>query len=109
LFGRADGEKQQVRLVDIRGFVKIQCADAEVAACRVADWEETTERLWNAKLGYEREMLQTPDVYLCIGGKVLDYSNTLSLEQLKVIMRSEFLDAAPEEGIILVSARTEVF
>ncbi|HOG00224.1 MAG: Acetophenone carboxylase gamma subunit [Betaproteobacteria bacterium ADurb.Bin341] len=109
LFGRADGEKQQVRLVDIRGFVKIQCADAEVAACRVADWEETTERLWNAKLGYEREMLQTPDVYLCIGGKVLDYSNTLSLEQLKVIMRSEFLDAQPEESIILVSARTEVF
>ena len=47
-------------------------------------------------LGYKNEMVQTPDIFLCIGGKVLDFSNTLSLEQLTTIMRSEFLDADPE-------------
>jgi hypothetical protein len=53
-------------------------------------------------------MVQTPDIYLCIGGKVLDFSNTLSLEQLTTIMRSEFLDADPNEDIMLISAQTEI-
>ncbi|NLJ41642.1 MAG: hydantoinase/oxoprolinase family protein, partial [Clostridiales bacterium] len=108
VFGRKNADKQQIRLVDIRGFVKVQCADGEVAACQVKDWEAVVERLWEAKLGYERQMVQTPDIYLAIGGKLLDYSNTLGLEQLRIIMRSEFLDAEPEEDIILISARREV-
>jgi hypothetical protein len=53
-------------------------------------------------------MERTPDLYLCIGGKVLDFANTVSLEQLKIIMATEFVDAEPEEDIILVSARSEV-
>ena len=53
-------------------------------------------------------MVRTPNLFLCIGGKVLDFSNTQSLEQLLILMRSEFLDADPEEPIILICARTEI-
>jgi hypothetical protein len=53
-------------------------------------------------------MLSTPDIYLCIGGKVLDFSNTLSFDQLRTVMASEFLDAESNEEIILVSARNEI-
>lgn len=108
VFGRTIGEKQQIRLIDHRGFVKVQCGDAIATACQVKDWEVETRKLWDRQVSYRREMLSTPDIYLCIGGKVMDFSNTLGFEQLRTIMASEFLDAEPEEEIILISSRNEI-
>ena len=109
VFGRTVGEKQQVRLVDHRGFIKVQNSDAVARLCKAGEWEEAVAELWNAQLGYKTDMVMTPDFFLCIGGKVLDFSNTLSLEQLQTIMRSEFLEADENESIILIAAKTEVF
>ena len=108
VFGAENGEKQQVRLVDRRGFVKVQCGNGIAAACKASQWQEVTEELWNKMLGYDHQMLQTPDLFLCIGGKVLDFSNTVSLEQLKILMESEFLEAEPEDDILLICSRTEI-
>jgi len=100
--------KQKIRLIDKRGFVKIQCSDAAAEEGKASNWEDIVQRLWDQKLGYEHEMLQTPDIYLCIGGKVLDFSNIPRMEQLKTIMNSEFLEAEPEDDIIVISAHTEI-
>ena len=51
-------------------------------------------------------MARNPDIFLCIGGKVLDFSNTLGLEQLQMIMKSEFMDADGDEEIMLIGAKT---
>ncbi|MBU9726007.1 hydantoinase/oxoprolinase family protein [Diplocloster modestus] len=108
VFGHKADNRQQLRLIDHRGFVKVQCGDATAVLCKAAEWEEKTAELWNEMLTYKNEMVRTPDIFLGMGGKVLDFSNTLSLEQLVTIMRSEFLDANMEEEIILISARTEL-
>lgn len=107
VFGRKVGEKQQVRLIDQRGFIKVQCSDAIVASCKSGEWVEKVTQLWGATLGYTHEMVQTPDFFLCIGGKVLDFSNTMNLEQLLTIMRSEFFGLSENEPIILIAARAE--
>jgi N-methylhydantoinase A/oxoprolinase/acetone carboxylase beta subunit len=109
VFGRKleDG-KEQVRLIDIRGFVKVQCGDAIATTCKVSQWETVVKKMWKVKLGYEREMVQTPDIFLCIGGKVLDFSNMLSFEQLITVMKSEFLESSEDEEIILICAKTEI-
>ena len=108
VFGRESGGKQQLRLVDHRGFIKIQCGDAIADTCKAGEWENKTTEMWNGMLAYKNDMVMTPDIFLCIGGKVLDFSNMISLEQLVTIMRSEFLDADPEEEIILISSKTEI-
>jgi len=105
VFGRKTENRQQIRLIDRRGFIKVQCSDAIVVSCRVAEWEQEVAKLWDAMLGYKYEMVQTPDIYLCIGGKFLDFSNILSLEDLVTIMRSEFLEVTEDEQIILISSR----
>ena len=86
----------------------MQCGDAVASTCQVKDWETETKKLWDKQVSYRREMLSTPDIYLCIGGKVLDFSNTLGFDQLRTVMASEFLDAEPEEEIILISSRNEI-
>lgn len=101
-------EKQQLRLLDKRGFIKVQCGDAIAESCKAGEWEEKTTDMWNRMLVYKNEMVQTPDIFLCIGGKVLDFSNMLSLEQLLTIMRTEFIGIDENEEIILISSKTEI-
>jgi len=108
LFSAEVGGKKQVRLLDKKGFIKIQRGDAEFSKFRAADWQEEVGKMWKATLTYRAEMERTPDMYLCIGGKVLDFSNTISLEQLKTIMATEFVDVEPDDSVILVSARSEL-
>lgn len=101
-------QKQKIRLLDKKGFIKIQRGDAEFSQFRAADWENEVEKMWKSTLTYRAEMERTPDLYLCIGGKVLDFSNTISLEQLKTIMATEFIGVEPDENVILVGARSEL-
>ena len=108
IFGHDNGGKQNVRVVDHRGFVKVQCGDAIAQACKVSQWESVVNEMWENTLYYKNEMARTPDFFLCIGGKVLDFTNSQNLEQLQIVMRSEFLEAEPDEGILLVAARTEI-
>jgi len=108
VFGCEMNGKQQVRLVDHRGFIKVQVGDGIATICKAADWKATVEGMWKQQLAYKTDTVLTPDVFLCVGGKVLDFSNTVSLEQLEIIMESEFLDIEPEEEVLLVVSRTEL-
>lgn len=108
IFSAIKNGKKQLRLLDKKGFIKIQRADAEAMQVRAADWEEETEKLWKDMLTYRAEMERTPDLYLCVEGKVLDFANTISLDQLKIIMSTEFVDLDPEEKVILIGARSEL-
>jgi len=107
VFGRMRGEKQQIRLVDVRGFIKVQCGDAIARQATASQWEAVIRDLWEEKASYEYQMMRSPDVFLCIGGKVLDFSNTVDQEQLKTIMRSELAEAEPDDEIILIGAKAE--
>jgi N-methylhydantoinase A/oxoprolinase/acetone carboxylase beta subunit len=108
VFTAVKNNKKQIRLVDHKGFIKVQRADGEAVSFKAKDWEEETEKMWKRCLTYKAEMERTPDLYLCLGGKVMDYANTVSLEQLKVIMSTEFADAEPEDDVILIGARSEL-
>ncbi|MEH7248156.1 hydantoinase/oxoprolinase family protein [Neobacillus niacini] len=105
--GEKNGKKQ-LRLLDKKGFIKVQRSDAEATAFKASDWEEVTNSMWQDMLKYKAEMERTPDLYLCIEGKILDYANTISLEQLKIIMSTEFVGVDPEERVILIGARSDI-
>ena len=108
IFTGMKNDKKQVRLLDKKGFIKVQRGDAEAIAFKAKDWEEETEKMWKTCLTYKAEMERTPDLYLCVGGKVLDFANTVSLEQLKIIMSTEFADMEPDDDVILIGARSEL-
>ena len=108
VFSAETDGKKQIRLLDKKGFIKVQRGNADAVVFKAADWEEYTDKMWKDMLTYKAEMERTPDLYLCIEGKVLDYANTVSLEQLKIIMSTEFIGVEPEEPVILIGARSEL-
>lgn len=108
VFTAMKNDKRQVRLLDTKGFIRVQRGNADVVQTTVEHWEEKTSKLWENCIVYKSEMELTPDVYLCIGGKVLDFTNTISLDQLKTIISTEFIDVGEEEEIVLIGARSEM-
>lgn len=98
--------KALIRLLDRKGFIRVQRSHARAVRIGVDQWEDQVTEMWNSMITYKTEMQRTPDLYLCAGGKVLDYANTISLDQLKVIMRSEFAELDPGDHVILIGAQS---
>lgn len=108
IFTRLIDEKKQLRLVDRRGFIRVQGRDAIAKLIKVSDWEEVSSQMWKEQLDYKNEMVLTPDFFLCTGGKVLDFSNILDVEQLHMVMRSEIIELDNEAEIILIALKAEI-
>ncbi|MGI6506886.1 MAG: hydantoinase/oxoprolinase family protein [Saccharofermentanales bacterium] len=108
IFGHKSGDKEQIRLVDKRGFVRVQLSDAMALVCQVKDWRPAVRYLWDNMISYRREMAMPPDVYLCVGPKIFDFSNTLELSQLIIIMESELKFQDPARDIFLIASKNEI-
>ena len=57
---------------------------------------------------YTNDIKLTPDIYLCIGGKVLDYSGMLDLDQLYLVVDTEISTMEEDEEIIIVGAKNNI-
>jgi len=101
-------EKVQIRVVDKKGFIKIQRGDGQGVMCTVQDIESVIDEMWDELSVYKSDMRLTPDVYLCIGGKVLDYSGMTSTEQLYMIIETETALLEPDESVIIVGAKNDL-
>lgn len=101
-------DKKQIRIVDKKGFIKIQRGDGSAKQCEVKDAEELVASMWDELSVYKSDIRLTPDIYLCIGGKVLDYAGMMSLEQLYMVMETETSLMEPNEKIIIVGAKNDL-
>ena len=109
IFERENGEKNQLRVVDHRGFIKVQCSNAMAIKCKAKDWKENTIELWKQTQVYLAEMVQNPDIYLCIGPKLLDFTKMLNLEQCLTVMETEFLENEdPEKEVFIIGSKVEL-
>lgn len=100
--------KTQIRVVDKKGFIKIQRGDGISKLCKVSEVREVAADMWENLSVFKSDIRLTPDVYLCIGGKVLDYSGMMDLEQLYMVMETETMLLEPDETVILVGAKNDL-
>ncbi|MDI6618953.1 MAG: hydantoinase/oxoprolinase family protein [Clostridiales bacterium] len=100
--------KKQIRVVDKKGFIKIQRGDGESISCKVKDLKDTTAKMWESLSVYKSDIKLTPDFSLCIGGKVLDYSSMMSIDQLYMVMETETMLLEPDDMVIIVGAKNDL-
>jgi len=98
----------QIRIVDKKGFIKIQRGDGSAATCTVEQAYAVIEQMWEDLSVYKSDIKLTPDIYLCVGGKVLDFEGMMDLEQLKMVVDTEIGTREPDEEIILVGAKNDI-
>ncbi len=106
VFGAAaeqPGRPAPVRIVDSKGFIKVQRGYAMVSKAKVKDYQEEVKRLWEEMAVYQSEMIARPDYYLCMGARVMDFSAT-EFSQLALLMEIETSAMDPEDEIIVMAA-----
>lgn len=62
-----------LRIVDKKGFIKVQRAHGKCIKVTVENYLEATQYLWENMAVYETEIVSRPDFYFCIGARVVDF------------------------------------
>ncbi len=101
------GEKHPLRIVDLKGFIKVQCSNGTIQKCKAKDYQEVVEDMWENTAVFKTDSILRPDYFICVGPRVCDYS-AIDLEQLFLLMDLDLGDRDPDEDVIVVGTVTEV-
>ncbi len=100
-------EKHPVRIVDKKGFIRVQCSQAEVVKCKVSSYLDEVRRLWEDTAVFKTDSILRPDYFVCFGPRVSDYS-AVDLEHIELLMDLDIGDRDSDEEIIIVGSITEI-
>ncbi|WP_301388029.1 hydantoinase/oxoprolinase family protein [Enterococcus entomosocium] len=92
----------QVRILDKKGFIKVQRANALAAKATIATYREAVAKLWEEMSVYQSEIIVRPEFYVCFGSRVMDFSAS-TLEQLALLMGIELDDLQEDTEVLLVA------
>lgn len=107
-FGTMKNDQQELRIIDKKGFIKVQRGDGEAVKTTVGGIRNVVDRFWEDLAVYKSDIKLAPDIYLCLGGKVVDYTGMLDLAQLHMVMDTELMQHGGREEVIVVGARNNL-
>ncbi|HIU76472.1 MAG TPA: hydantoinase/oxoprolinase family protein [Candidatus Pelethocola excrementipullorum] len=96
-------DKQPLRIVDKKGFIKVQCSNGSVIKCKVKDYHEAIEKLWEDEAYFKTDTVIRPDFFVCFGPRVSDYS-AVDLEQIELLIDLDLGDRDPEEEVLITAS-----
>ena len=105
VYGCIRKNKQNIRVIDRKGFIKVQRGDGAAIRTTAAEWETELKKLWDRMLSYKTDMVAVPDIYMCINGKFLEYISISKFEQLKVIINTEMIGVSGDTPLLFIGAK----
>lgn len=97
-----------VRIVDKKGFIKVQRTDAEAVEAKVTNYRAVVTKLWEDLAVYKADAILRPDYYICAGARVMDFSGGSELEQVLLLIDVEMQAMDPGTEVIVVGARNQL-
>ena len=101
------GDRHPIRIVDKKGFIKVQCSDGVAAKVKAGEYKEKVEELWKDMAVFKTDTVLRPDYFVCVGPRVCDYS-AVDLIQVMLLMDLDIMDREPDEDIIVVASVNDV-
>lgn len=103
VFSGTMGEFTPIRIVDKKGFVKVQCSNAKAVKCKASEFESVVTSMWNELATFKTDSVLRPDYFVCYGPRVSDYASN-ELKQILLLMDLDLSDRGAEEDIIIVAS-----
>ena len=97
-----------VRILDKKGFIKVQRTDAKAKTAKVASYRNAVSTLWEEMAVYTADAILRPDYYICAGARVMDFSGTGELDQVLMLMEIEMQILDPNDEVIVVAAKAQL-
>ena len=107
VYGSERGNKLEIRAVDKKGFVKLQREDGIAHETKISGARSIADKLWDEWPSTNRTLLN-PDIYLCIGGRIIDFRRIVRSNQLNMLMESELSLHAGNRSVIIIGAKNDL-
>jgi SpoVK/Ycf46/Vps4 family AAA+-type ATPase len=66
------------------------------------------EELWEVMTTYKSDLILFPDIFLCMAGRVLDYSSMPSKDHVLNVIATELDELSPGEPTIVIAAKNDL-
>lgn len=101
------GAKHPLRVIDKKGFIKVQCTEGSVVKCKVSEYKDVVADMWENKAVFTGDAVLRPDYYICVGPRVCDYS-AIDLAHIYLLMELDIEDRDPNEEILIISSIPQI-
>ncbi|WP_455796264.1 hydantoinase/oxoprolinase family protein [Clostridium butyricum] len=108
VFGGEYKNKNQIRIVDKKGFIKVQRNSGSAFKMKAEAYKDAVKSIWEELTVYKSDSVLRPDFYLCIGPRVMDFASGSDFEQMLMIMDVSVQMADPKEEILIIGAKNEI-
>lgn len=91
------------RIIDAKGFVKMQQSNGEIREATSAQLlNGRLKSMWEDMSIYKGDIISYPDLYLVIGGHIVELVGMSRYEQVETIARSELSGLDGDENIVMI-------
>ena len=104
LFGMLTHKTYPLRLLAKDGVIRLQAANARAVTTTVGECEQVLKE-YLAQLGeYGEGGEKTPEVYLLLGARIVDFSRLVSSDQIVSLQRVELVGESLESQVTAIFA-----
>lgn len=96
-------QRHPVRAVDLDGVIRVQRSNARVTQAEARDGLDVLKKFWEETTIYNGDSVIVPDMFLIVGGHVVDLSGMVALDQALTVARSEFEGLVPNAALVFIA------
>ncbi|MCL2163927.1 MAG: hydantoinase/oxoprolinase family protein [Oscillospiraceae bacterium] len=99
---------KSVCIVDKKGFSKAQGSDTNVLTTVKAAFGVDLQKVWTESLVFASDAALYPDIFLCVGNRVIECSGMQTVEQVANILASDLEFVSGDEPIVIVAVKKQM-
>lgn len=100
--------KNAMRVLDKKGFIKVQRNDAEAIVCKPGSYRTVVSKMWEDLSVYKSDAILRPDYYVCFGARVMDFNGSNELNNILMLMEVELNMLDGNEDIMIIGAKNQI-
>lgn len=106
--GRKQKVTHAVRVLDQKGFIKLQTAQGTVVNSTIGGLDTDFKKLFDELSTYKGDVIICPDLFIVVGGRIIEVSGVSNLEQGTGIINAEVNGMPAGEAAILIGIRQAI-
>ena len=97
-----------VRVLDQKGFIKLQTARGTVVDSTIGSLDKDFRKLFDELSTYKGDVTICPDLFIVVGGRIIEVSGVSSMDQGIGIINAEINGMPTEEKAVMIGIRQAV-
>lgn len=106
IFGKKEASGQAIRVIDNKGFIKVQRGNARIIRTSIQNYLEALRTLWEDMANYKSDLIVRPDFYICAGARLMDFA-TQDFSQLMMLVDLDMASIHTDEELTIIACNQQ--